>query len=70
MFPQQRFDLLRKAREPLGQRRGGVGVYLAIGNVAEAVAVRADQPPSGGAEPRIEAEDDQARRSSSSSGTS
>jgi hypothetical protein len=38
--------------------------------VRQPVAVGFDQPPAGGAEPWVEAEDFQASRSSSSSGTS
>jgi hypothetical protein len=46
-------------REPARERRLRVGPELAVGDVAEPIALSADDPPAGGAEPGIEAEDDQ-----------
>ena len=43
--------------EPFGQRRRRIGLELSVGKVAQAVTVSLDQPPAGGAEPGIEAED-------------
>src|SRR5688572_6252924 len=66
----QGFELARKVGEALGQRGVGLRFELAIGEVGEAVALGTDETPAGGAEPRVEAEDEaQASRSSSSSGT-
>ena len=53
-----------------GQRRRGIGLDLAVGDMRQAVALGLDQPPAGGAESGIEAEDPQPSFSSSSSGTS
>jgi hypothetical protein len=64
------FELVRERRQPAGKRRAGVGLDLPVGDVGEAIPFRLDQPPAGGAEARVEAEDLQASRSSSSSGTS
>ena len=63
-------ELIAKRGEALWQGSGGVGLDLTVGEMAEMVALGADKAPTGGAEPRIETEDLQARRSSSSSGTS
>ena len=63
-------ELLGERGKPARQRRSGVGPDLAVGDVREAIAVSLDQAPAGGAEAGIEAEDLQASRSSSSSGTS
>lgn len=68
---EQRLDLRSEVGQAFRQRLLGVGPELAVGDMAEAVAVGADQAPAGGAEPRIEAEDQrQPNFSSSSSGTS
>jgi hypothetical protein len=48
------YDRLESA---LRQRRGGIRFQLAVGDVAETIAVGVDQSPPGGAEPGIEAED-------------
>ena len=66
----QRLELAREVGEPFRERGGGAGLELAVGEVGQAVAVGLDQPPAGRAEPGVEAEDLQASRSSSSSGTS
>ena len=68
----QRVELAGEVRQALGQRLGAVGLELAVGDVAEAIALGADQAPAGGPEPRIEAEDRGVSPSfsSSSSGTS
>jgi hypothetical protein len=44
-------------REPLGQCRLCIGLELAIGDMAQAVAVGADQAPARGAKPGVKAED-------------
>jgi hypothetical protein len=64
------FELIGKRRKPSGERRGGVRLDLSVGDVRQAIALSLDQPPAGGAEPGIQAEDLQASRSNSSSGTS
>jgi hypothetical protein len=69
MFRDQGFKLAGEVGEALGKRGGGAGPELAVGEVGKAVALGADQAPPGGAEAWVETEDDQASRSSSSSGT-
>ena len=66
----QGFELVGKRGQPTRQWSRRIGLDLAVGDVTEAVAVRFDQAPAGGAEARIETEDLQASFSSSSSGTS
>lgn len=66
----QRFELVGQGGQAPRQGSGRVGLDLAVGDVTEAVAVRFDQAPAGGAKARIETEDLQASFSSSSSGTS
>lgn len=56
--------------QPLGQRHLGIGLHLAVGNVAEPVAALGDDPPAGTAEGRIEADDDQPSCSITASGIS
>ena len=63
-------DLAGELGEALGERRGGAGLHLAVGEVRQAIALGADQPPAGRAEAGVEAEDDQASRSMTSSLTS
>jgi hypothetical protein len=70
MIRDQRFELVGQRGQPLRQGCGRIGLDLPVGDVGEPVSVSLDQPPTGRAEARIEAEDLQARRSSSSSGTS
>ncbi len=53
----QRLELRREVGQALGKQFPGVGLQLAVGEMRQAVAVGADQPPAGGAEPRIEPED-------------
>jgi hypothetical protein len=68
---EQGLELAGEVRQARRQRLGRIGPELAVGDVAEAVAVGAEQTPAGRAEPGIEAEDQgQASFSSSSSGTS
>ena len=55
--------------QPGGERGLRVGADLAVGDVAQAVALGRDHAPAGAAEPGIEAEDDQSF-SITSSGTS
>jgi len=66
----QRFELVGECRKAARKRRGCVSPDLAVGDMREAIAVSLDQPPAGGAEAGVEAENLQERRSSSSSGTS
>jgi hypothetical protein len=66
----ERFELIGEIGEAAWKRRRRVGLQLAVGNMAEAVAIGFDQPPAGRAEAGVEAEDPQASLSSSSSGTS
>jgi hypothetical protein len=66
----QGFQLIRERRQAARQRRVRVGADLAVGDMGEPVALGLDEPPAGGAEPGVEAEDFQASLSSSSSGTS
>jgi hypothetical protein len=66
----QRFQLIRQRREATRERRVRLGLDLTIGDMRQAIAFSLDQSPAGRAEAGIEAEDLQARRSSSSSGTS
>jgi hypothetical protein len=66
----QCFELVGERGETARQRRVGIGPDLAVGDVREPVALSLDQPPAGGAQPRVETEDLQASFSSSSSGTS
>ena len=70
MIGDQGLELVGECGEPARQRRGGVRPDLPVGDMGEAVAFSLDQPPAGGAEAGIEAEDFQASLSSSSSGTS
>ena len=70
MLGEQGLELAGEVGEALGQGIGRVGFQLPVGDMGQAVAVGLDQPPAGRAEPRVEAEDLQASRSSSSSGTS
>ena len=44
--------------QPGGKQDLGIGPDLAVGDMAEAVAVGPDHAPAGAAEPGIEAEDD------------
>lgn len=52
----QGFELERKVGEPLRQRRRAVRLELTVGEVRQPVAFGGDQPPAGGAEARVEAE--------------
>jgi hypothetical protein len=70
LFGDQELELFGKGCKSVGQRRRAIGTDLAIGNMDEAVSLGVDHAPAGRAEPRVEAQDPQARRSSSSSGTS
>jgi hypothetical protein len=68
---EDRLELRSEVRQALGQRFGRVGLELAVGEMRQAIAVGADDPPAGGAQPGIKAENQrQASFSSSSSGTS
>ena len=63
-------ELVGEMCETARKFRRAVGLELPVGEMAKAIAVGFDQPPAGGAEARIEAEDLQPSLSSSSSGTS
>jgi len=63
---QKRFKLGREMGEALGKRFGRGGFQLAVGDMGKTIALGPDQAPAGGAEARIEAED-QAQPSFSSS---
>jgi hypothetical protein len=67
---EQGFELVRERGEAARKRRGGVGLDLPVGDLCETVPVSLDQPPAGGAQAGIEAENLQPSFSSSSSGTS
>ena len=67
---EQGLELAGEMGEAARQGFRDVGLELAVGEVGQAVAIGADQPPAGRAEPRVEAEDLQPSFSSSSSGTS
>ena len=70
MFDEQVCEQRVENIQPLGQRHFGIGLDLAIGDVAEAIALRRDDAPASRAEAGIEAEDDQPSFSITSSGTS
>ncbi len=61
---------LIEAEKPVGQSLLGVGSHLAVGEMTEAIAFGPDQAPTGAAEARVKADDDQLRRSRTSSETS
>jgi hypothetical protein len=69
MVGDEGLELGGEMRQPVGQRRRSFGLELAVADMAETVAVGLDHAPAGGAEPGIEAKDDQASFSNSSSGT-
>jgi hypothetical protein len=69
MVGDEGFELGGEMGQPVGQRRRRVGLKLAVADVTKAVAVGLNHAPAGGAEPGVEAEDDQASFSNSSSGT-
>lgn len=66
----QHLELVCERREADRERFVAVGPDLAVGDMNEAITLRFDQTPASGAKARIEAENPQTRRSSSSSGTS
>ena len=67
----QRVELAGEVRQALRQRVAAVGLELPVGDMAQPIALGADQAPAGGPKPRIEAEDQrQPSFSNSSSGTS
>ena len=70
LVSKQRLEMVCEGRKPKGKRRIPVGPDLAVGDMHETVALRFDQAPASTAKTGIEAENLQARRSSSSSGTS
>ena len=70
MFGDDGFELGRQVGKALGQEFTRVGLELAVADMAQAVTLSLDHAPPGGAQAGVEAEDDQASFSSSSSGTS
>jgi hypothetical protein len=66
----QGFELICQRGKAARQRPARISLDLPIGDMRETIALSLDQPPAGGAKAGIETEDFQARRSSSSSGTS
>ena len=67
---EQAVKLIGQCREPARQGSRRIRFDLPVGDVGKAIPFSFDQAPAGRAESRIEAEDLQASRSSSSSGTS
>nr|GFD52020.1 hypothetical protein [Tanacetum cinerariifolium] len=53
---------LEQVRQPPRQGHRRIGLDLAVGDMAQPVAVGPDDAPAGGAEPRVEAEDDHVTR--------
>jgi hypothetical protein len=70
MVGDQSFELVGERGEAAWKRSRRVGLDLAVGDVGKAISLSLDQSPAGGSEPGVKSEDLQARRSSSSSGTS
>jgi hypothetical protein len=70
MSPEQRGELSIELDQSGGKRRLRIGPDVAVGDMAEPVAVGPDDAPPGAAKPGVEAEDDQETRSITSSGTS
>jgi hypothetical protein len=66
----QLLEMVCEPGEPDRERFVAIGPDLAVGDMDEAIAPRFDETPARGAKARIEAENPQTRRSSSSSGTS
>ena len=64
----QRLQCLRQLRQPTGERVGGTGLDLAVGEVGDAVAFRANNAPPGRGQGGVQAQDDQPSRSATSSG--
>eukprot|EP01136_Pigoraptor_vietnamica_P025539 Opistho-1_new@79650 len=56
MIGDQRGQHRVEMREPAWQRRPGIGLELAVGEVAEAIALSTNQPPAGGTKAGIETE--------------
>ena len=67
MRDEQLIERLGKMRQPRGQCRLGIRGDPPVGYVREAIALGEDDAPAGRPEPRIEAEDDQANFSITSS---
>jgi len=70
MVGDERLEMARERREAGCERLTAVGLDLPVGDMDEPIALRLDETPASGAKAGIEAENSQARRSSSSSGTS
>ena len=66
----QRLELFRQRCKAAGKGHASIGPDLPIREMDQPVTLRLDQAPAGDSEARIQAENSQARRSSSSSGTS
>jgi hypothetical protein len=67
MFGDDRVQCARQFRQPGRQRQVRLGPDLAVGKVRQAVTFGPDDPPTGRGQGRIEAEDDQASFSITSS---
>ena len=66
----QRFKLRREVRQAGRKQLLGVGPKLAVGEVRQAIALRADHAPASGAQPGIQPDQDQTSFSITSSGMS
>jgi hypothetical protein len=63
-------ESLIKPKKPARNGLFGVRAYLAVGYMTETIALRSDHAPTGATKPGVEADDDQANRSRTASGTS
>ena len=63
-------ELAIKRDQAFGQRCGRIGANLTVGDMAEPIAQLGDDAPAGGAQARVEADDDQPSFSITASETS
>jgi hypothetical protein len=70
MFSEHLAKRPMKRGQAIGQSALGIGANLTVGNVAQTISLGGDDAPAGAAKPRVEAEQDQASLSITSSGTS
>jgi hypothetical protein len=59
MFGEHRSEGMVEDHQTIGQRHLGVGPDLPVGDMAQPVAVRPDDAPTGAAKPGVEADQDQ-----------